>query len=341
MSEIEKPTVGITTTIPVEVLLSCGMRPIDLNNLFISSPSRLELIEKAHRAGFPQNTCAWLKGIYGAVVSQGFPQVVVGVVRGDCSGTQILLEALSLAGIRVIPFSYPYPPSREELRREIEKLAESVGTNLESSELIMEELRPVRDALREIDRLLWEDNEVSGLEAHKYLVSSSDFGGNPVVFLRELEEFLTKAHERKPLNEKKGIQWKREIRLGYVGVPPVVPDIFEIVEEMGARFVFHEVQRQFAMLGSYDDLVSMYLDYTYPYDLMARVSDINRESRARQIDGIIHYVQSFCHRNLEDVIFSRKLEKPMLTVECDCPGELGASALSRIESFIQVLGENL
>jgi len=182
---------------------------------------------------------------------------------------------------------------------------------------------------------------VSGLEAHMWLVSSSDFGGDPREFALELGAFLREAGGRSPLDERDGIPFAREVRLGYLGVPPVIPDIFPLVEATGARFVFHEVQRQFSMPGAARDLADLYLSYTYPYTLAGRAVDINRECELRRIDGLVHYVQSFCHRNLEDVVFSRSLERPALTVECDCPGELGAPARSRLENFIQVLGENL
>src|SRR5450756_1187765 len=95
--ETEASLVGITTTIPVEVVFAAGVKPVDLNNVFVSHPARGELIERALAEGFPQNTCAWLKGIFGAVMEQG-PRRVIGVVRGDCSGTGVLLEALEAWG---------------------------------------------------------------------------------------------------------------------------------------------------------------------------------------------------------------------------------------------------
>jgi benzoyl-CoA reductase/2-hydroxyglutaryl-CoA dehydratase subunit BcrC/BadD/HgdB len=143
------------------------------------------------------------------------------------------------------------------------------------------------------------------------------------------------------LDGRKGIPFSREVRLGYLGVPPITPEILSRVEGLGARFVFHEVARQFSMPDPARDIVEQYLHYTYPYSLHARSEDINRESGKRSLDGLVHYVQSFCHRNLEDVVFTRALSAPLLTVECDCPGELGAAATSRLESFIQVIGENL
>jgi benzoyl-CoA reductase/2-hydroxyglutaryl-CoA dehydratase subunit BcrC/BadD/HgdB len=344
-------TVGITTTVPVEAVFAAGLVPLDLNNTFVSDADADGLVDLAMAEGFPQSSCAWIKGIFGAVARAGSPSRVVGVVRGDCSGTELLLEAFESRGIEVIPFTYPYPPSREDMSREIERLCERLGTIIGAAEKWREELAPVRGLLAELDRACWEENVVTGAEAHLWLVSSSDFNGEPETFARELASFLDTARRRKPLNEEGALPFRREIRLGYIGVPPVTPTIFESARSLGARFVFHEVQRQFSMppdaapdrSGDFappGDIVEQYLAYTYPYTVAGRASDINRQARVRGLDGIVHYVQSFCHRNLEDVVFRRLIELPMLTVECDCPGMIGATALARLENFIQVIGEN-
>lgn len=338
--ETEASLVGITTTIPVEVVFAAGVKPVDLNNAFVSHPARGELIERALAEGFPQNTCAWLKGIFGAVMEQG-PRRVIGVVRGDCSGTGVLLEALEAWGVEITPFSFPFPPSREEMEREIKKLCLALGTTIEEAEKRRHELLPVRELLVEVDRMCWQENRVTGLENHLWLVGSSDFGGDPRRYREELERFIQEARGCEPFDEKEEIPFAREVRLGYLGVPPITPEIFSQVEQLGARFVFHEVARQFSMPNPTRDIIEQYLDYTYPYTLHARSEDINHESEKRSLDGLVHYVQSFCHRNMEDVVFKKALGAPLLTVECDCPGELGAGAMSRLESFIQVIGENL
>ncbi len=347
-----RAAVGITTTVPVEVLLSAGCRPVDLNNLFVSDPDPPGLLERALEEGFPQNSCAWLKGIFGAVMKGGGPSRILGVVRGDCSGTELLLEAFASRGLDVIPFTYPYPPSRHDMKREILRLCDRLGTTLDGAELWRSRLAPTRELLASLDSECWSGNRVSGAEAHLWLVSSSDFNGNPEEFTGNLVAFLEEAGAREPLDARAGLPYAREVRLGYVGVPPVSPGVFDLVESLGARFVFHEVQRQFAMppdaapdeSGGFHpagDLVEQYLHYTYPYTVLRRARDINLQARLRGLDGLVHYVQSFCHRNLEDVLFRKLIELPMLTLECDCPGEPGAAGRARLENFIQVLGENL
>jgi benzoyl-CoA reductase/2-hydroxyglutaryl-CoA dehydratase subunit BcrC/BadD/HgdB len=347
----DDPSIGITATVPVEALFAAGLVPVDLNNAFVSDTDPDGLVDLALEEGFPQNSCAWLKGIFGAVVRAGSPNRVVGVVRGDCSGTELLLEAFESRGLEVIPFTYPYPASRHDIVREIKRLCDRVGTTIEEAEAWRERLAGPRAMLEEVDRACWEEGKVTGSECHLCLVTASDFNGDPEDFSAGLASFLQTVRRRDPIDSRPGSPFKREVRLGYIGVPPITPDVFELAESLGARFVFHEVQRQFAMPRDAapdeegrtrppGDICEQYLDYTYPYTVAGRVRDINLQSGIRRLDGVVHYVQSFCHRNLEDVVFRRLLERPMLTVECDCPGNFGATARARLENFIQVLGEN-
>ncbi|GAF82550.1 unnamed protein product, partial [marine sediment metagenome] len=102
-------TIGITTTVPIEVLLAAGYQPVDLNNIFISDPDPERLVGIAEKAGFPINCCTWIKGIYGVVMEQGIDTVLC-VTTGDCSNTIMLMEVLKLKGHNVIPFAYPDHP---------------------------------------------------------------------------------------------------------------------------------------------------------------------------------------------------------------------------------------
>ncbi|HUV52114.1 MAG TPA: 2-hydroxyacyl-CoA dehydratase, partial [Dehalococcoidia bacterium] len=95
-------TIGITTTVPIEVLMAAGYKPVDLNNLFIGSPERERLVSIAERTGFPQNCCTWIKGIYGVCMEYGINTVLC-VTTGDCSNTIMLMEVLKLKGLEVLP----------------------------------------------------------------------------------------------------------------------------------------------------------------------------------------------------------------------------------------------
>jgi benzoyl-CoA reductase/2-hydroxyglutaryl-CoA dehydratase subunit BcrC/BadD/HgdB len=127
------------------------------------------------------------------------------------------------------------------------------------------------------------------------------------------------------------------LRLGFVGVPPIVPDIYACVESAGGLVVYNETQRQFAMPEEADSLAEQYSRYTYPYGIFARVEDVKRECERRALDGIIHYVQSFCFRRIEDRILRASVPVPVLTVECDLPGALSGQLATRLEAFVQML----
>ncbi len=58
--------IGITTTVPIEIIYAAGYIPVDLNNIFISDNDPYEMVDDAELRGLPRNTCAWTKGIYAA-----------------------------------------------------------------------------------------------------------------------------------------------------------------------------------------------------------------------------------------------------------------------------------
>ena len=294
MPEHRMERIGITTTIPSEVIFAAGAVPVDLNNIFITSPRRAEYIRAAERAGYPRNVCGWIKGMYGVLAECDDIRTVVAVTQGDCSNTHALMETLELIGIRTIPFAYPYDRDPSLMQREIDRLAEVFGVDMSAAEEQRLAMEPVRELLARLDDMTWRDNLVTGGENHLRLVSSSDFNGSPDEFGRELGEFLADASGREPLGG--------SIRLGYMGVPPIIDDIYDVVGEYGGRVVFNEVQRQFSMPGMHHDLAEQYLAYTYPYSIFQRLEDISAEIAHRRIDGMIHYVQSFCHRHIEDLV---------------------------------------
>lgn len=321
--------IGITTTVPAELIWSAGAVPVDLNNLFISSPDRAAYIRRAERDGYPRNVCGWIKGIYGALMENRDIETVVAVTQGDCSNTHALMETLRLADITTIPFAYPYEHEPSSLRREIESLAARLNTTVDAGERWLGRLDPLRTKLDELDRLTWRENLVTGTENHQWLVSSSDFEGNPDSFGVRLDSFLADARSRNPIDT--------PVRLACIGVPPIYDDIHEVIERHGGQVVFNEVPRQFAQPDRRGGLTERYLAYTYPYDVFGRIADIAVECRQRSVQGIIHYVQSFCHRHIEDLVFRKKLDLPMLTIEGETPGPVDERTVIRIEAFIEML----
>ncbi|GAB7028447.1 2-hydroxyacyl-CoA dehydratase family protein [Geotalea toluenoxydans] len=322
--------VGFTTTIPVEILIAAGKIPVDLNNIFITSDRSGQLIEEAEVAGFPRNVCGWIKGIYATVLESGIGEMIA-VTEGDCSYTKALMEVLSMAGIRVVPFAYPIDRNPQSLKAEMEKLMDHFGVGWPEVNSAKERLDAIRRKVREIDRLTWQENKVTGEENHYFQVCTSDFNSDPEAFEKAVDAFLGEAAARRSFG--------RQIRLAYLGVPPILSELYPFLETLGARVVLNETQRQFAMPYETTDIVEQYLRYTYPYDIFHRIADIQLEIAQRQVDGVIHYVQSFCFRQIEDMVIRKKLSLPILTLEGDKPARLDARTRIRLEGFVEMLAD--
>jgi benzoyl-CoA reductase/2-hydroxyglutaryl-CoA dehydratase subunit BcrC/BadD/HgdB len=325
---------GITTTVPVEIVLAAGRRPVDLNNRFLAAADPAALVREAEELGLARTLCAWIKGIYAWALAHPEVEEVVAVTQGDCSNTHALMELLSLAGRRVIPFDFPYGRDPEALAGQLRRLARALGADLEEAEAWQRRLAPARRGLAELDRLTWAEGKVAGGENHLWLVSAGDFDGDPEAFSVRLEAFLAGARGRPSPPAAKA-------RLGVVGVPPILSDLHQVLEELGAAVVFNEVPRQFAMPWAAEPgsggLVEQYLRYTYPYDVFHRLEDIRRQVELRRLDGLVHYTQSFCFRQMQDLVMRQSLRLPMLTLEGDRVGPVDARTRLRLEAFVDVL----
>ncbi|MBI3038767.1 SpoIID/LytB domain-containing protein [bacterium] len=260
---------GITSTIPVEVPFSVNQKILDLNNLFVNSDSPMQYIRVAEAHGFPRTCCAWIKGIYGFIRSFGVKRVIF-VTGGDCSNTHSLMETLSSELEEIRTFSYPYPRSLNLLDAEISRFCASFSTTRALAEASGKTLEPIRTALSELDQLTWKDGLVSGFENFKWLVSSSDFMGNPSIFFSNLNQFLDLARNRKK-------SFNKAIKIGLLGIPPIQADLINIIEDRGVQVVYNEIPHQFAMTGKEKDLPSRYNAYPYPYGVWARLEKIKEE----------------------------------------------------------------
>jgi len=321
-------TVGLTSTIPVEIVLAAGCKPLDLNNLFITSPAPEKLIQQAERAGFAHNLCAWIKGVYSVTLDHHIP-CVIAVTGGDCSNTSALAEVLERRGVQVIAFDFPLNRDRDLLRGQMENLRRALGAPRKEVERVRTRLSAIRRKLQELDRLTYEENRVSGFENHLFLVTSSDFKSDPEAYENELDQFLREARARSPR--------EGSVRLGYLGVPPIFSDLYDFIEALGGRVVFNEIQRQFSMPWAEGDIVDQYLNYTYPYGIRGRLDDIRQAIVERRLDGLIHYTQTFCFRQIYDILLRESLSLPLLTIEGDKPGKVDSRTAIRLETFVEML----
>ncbi|WP_066639163.1 2-hydroxyacyl-CoA dehydratase family protein [Desulfolucanica intricata] len=323
------PKVGITTTIPVEIVYAAGWVPVDLNNIFITDENPQALVEEAEIAGYPRNLCAWIKGLYSTVRRDENIRTLIAVTQGDCSNTHALMETLELAGVKIIPFAFPFDRDYDLLKLQIEKLMDAFGVDWQQVNEAKARLDLIRRKVWELDRLTWEENLVNGWDNHLYQICCSDFDSDPKAFAKKVDAALKKA--------KSGSPGKEELRLGYIGVPPIIDDLYDYLEERGARVVYNETQRQFTMPFNTGDLVEQYRRYTYPYGIFFRLKDIEQEIEKRNIDGVIHYAQSFCYRQIEDLIIRERLKLPILTLEGDKPNRLDARTRMRLDAFLEML----
>jgi len=324
---MNEKVIGFTTTIPVEVIFASEYRPCDLNNVFITDSNPLRYLERAERDGFPKSMCNWVKGIYGVVMESQI-DTVISVIEGDCSNALALLEILRYKGIRVIPFAYPYDRDRKILKKEIRKLMDELSVDVGRLAEVEKEIKLVRTNLGLIDRMTWHDKVVTGHENHIWLVCASDMLGDYKNYKSMTEEFIKGVRSRKKI---------KGLNIGYIGVPPILLDLYEFCESIGAHVVYNETQRQYAFPQSSKNIVKRYLDYTYPYGIFHRLEDIKKEIKRRSIKGLVHYVQAFCHRVLDDVILRDVFDIPVITIEGDIPKKIDARTKLRLEAFIEML----
>lgn len=323
----DKGVIGFTTTIPVELIFAAGYEPCDLNNIFVNDPEPGRFIERAERDGFPKSMCNWIKGIYGVVMEQDLAAVIT-VMEGDCSNTQALAEILRYRGVRTIPFSFPYDRDREVLAREIDKLGRELAVDGSLLVPVEQAIEVTRSRLAEIDAMTWRERKVTGGENHLWLVQSSDMLGDLDKYSTMAGVFIDEACQRRAIDG---------IPIGYIGVPPIITGLYDFVEQIGGHIVYNETQRQFALPFNTPDIIERYLLYSYPYGIFARLGDISAEIERRKIQGIIHYVQAFCFRAIEDVILRETIGVPILTIEGDIPRTLDTRTKMRIEAFVEML----
>ncbi len=324
--------IGLTTTVPIEVLISAGYSPMDLNNVFVTSDNHLKYIELAERDGFPKSMCAWIKGLYGVCMQHQISEIL-GVIEGDCSNSKALVDLWASKGATIYPFSFPQSRKKEEIELEINQLMDLMNVDIHQVEKVRQELNQIRELAHEIDRLTYQESRATGFENHLYQVSCSDFNGDVSQFREQLKSTIEEMKIRKPQ--------KKNLRLGYIGVPPMTADLYAFVEEFDASIIYNEVQREFTFPRAKEahDIYEQYADYTYPYDSTFRIEEIKKQMKERSLDGLIHYTQAFCHRAIDDIIIKEALHIPILNIEGDQANVLDARTKLRLEAFLDMLSD--
>jgi benzoyl-CoA reductase/2-hydroxyglutaryl-CoA dehydratase subunit BcrC/BadD/HgdB len=322
--------VGLTHTIPLEILVASKRQTQDLNRLFLDDTNPQGLLEEAELAGFPQQVCNTTKGIYGAALRHGINELIV-ATASNCSHPGALIDILSLHDIKIVPFHYPQDRSPDSLAHEIKKLARHFNASPVEINQARIRLNTIREKVHEIDRLSWQENKVSGAENHHYLLATSDMKGEPERFEREVDQFLGKLDKRQPRKE--------TVRLAFLGAPPLCSNLYETLEELGARVVYNEIQHQTSMPYLCDSLVEQYRSFTPTYDIFTRLEEIGQQLEIRQVHGIIHSPTTSCSGRVEDLLFRQQLKLPLLTLRTDRVGPLDTHSRMLVTDFNNRLQE--
>jgi benzoyl-CoA reductase/2-hydroxyglutaryl-CoA dehydratase subunit BcrC/BadD/HgdB len=261
---------------------------------------------------------------------------------------------LRAQGVEIIPFSFPYSPADLELLNlALDRFAAALGATREEAEAWKPPLDKARALAHRMDELNWRENLATGEEQHFWTISCSDFFGDAARYAARATEAISALRDRRPPFPGGGGGDRKSIRLALLGIPPICDGFFRFLEERGARVVFNEIPRQFSMPHPTRSLIEQYSRYTYPYDIFVRLADIREQIALRRVDGVIHYVQSFCFRQTQDTLVRHELrlsaerdlrqgrapagELPILTLECDRPGPVDMRTETRIEAFLEML----
>ncbi len=123
-----KKQIGITSTVPLEIIFAAGLTPVDINNIFIESEDPESLVTQSESAGFSSNICAWIKGIYSTVINHDVRRVIA-VTGGDCSNTIALAEIMGLKGIKVVSFDYPPFQDNNSVEKKLDEFRKALSTS--------------------------------------------------------------------------------------------------------------------------------------------------------------------------------------------------------------------
>jgi len=217
------------------------------------------------------------------------------------------------------------------VQQKLEDLAEQLGTTVHRAESIREELSEARGLALQIDDLTWSEGLVTGWENHSSLLNTSDFNGSHIRYCDEARQLLLTASQRRPYSSD-------SVRLACVGTPSLFAwDLYHFLESEGAHVVFNETQRQRAMPNPGQSLAEQYANLTRPYLISHRLRDITAELKARRVDGIIHYNQAFCGKEIPAMLLRRTAGVPAITLDGNDEYALGKRMKARLRNFLEVV----
>ncbi len=233
--------------------------------------------------------------------------------------------------VEIVPFAFPYSPADSALLDlALDRFAAALGATRQEAEDWKAPLDRARSLAHRMDELNWRENRATGAEQHLWTISCSDFFGDPERYAARASERIAECAARAPD--------ERSIRLGASWASRRSATGFSSCSNRTARAWSSTKSRASSPCrGPTRSLVEQYSRYTYPYDIFHRLADIREQLALRRVQGVIHYVQSFCFRQVQDALVRRELRLPILTLECDRPGPPDMRTQTRIEAFLEML----
>ncbi len=307
------PKIGITALVPPELIYACGGESFDVNNVIPASRR------------YPGNKlCAWTAIWKEMLVNREIKvDSLVVVAGGDCHNALVDGQKAAMSGLPTHFFFYPFDGDPEYLESQLYKLSDFLGDIKYPDKF--KEIKELKKLGQNIDKKR-STGRISGSEAFRVLISSSDLLGDP-------DEF------RRTIASVKESDIRLDNRVALIGVPPIYHDFHDIAQELGLQIVFDELPYEFIRHGGADlqEIALDYCDYTFARPIEFRLDFLHKELEKRKIDGIIHYTQFACHHMLEDEIMRKELDYPMLTIQGDLPGKTPQQITLRLEAFREML----
>lgn len=315
----------------------------------------------------PRNTCALIKAFMGFKLAGLCPYVqTTDLIVGEttCDGKKKAYEALEDITGKVYVMELPHMKSPEgrvlwesEVRRFAAKLEEISGKKITPEKLAAasEIVNNKRKALLRLATLRAADpTPISGLGA--LLVNQVSFYDDPVRFTQSVNALCDELDDRVQRGE--GVAAKGAKRVLISGSPMAIPNwkLHAIIEGSAAVVVGEEScvgERGFRELldtgfATVDEGMKKIADRYLTVDCACftpnneRMDNMTGMTDRLRADGIIHYALQFCTPYMMEAFKAKKAAdahgKPFLRIESDYSMEDFGQLKTRIEAFLEILG---
>lgn len=315
----------------------------------------------------PRNTCALIKAFMGFKLAGLCPYVqTTDLIVGEttCDGKKKAYEALEDITGKVYVMELPHMKSPEgrvlwesEVRRFAGKLEELSGKKITLEKLASasELVNSKRKALLRLAALRAADPApISGLDA--LLVNQVSFYDDPVRFTQSVNALCDELEDRVQRGE--GVAAKGAKRVLISGSPMAIPNwkLHAIIEGSGAVVVGEEScvgERGFRELldtgfATVQEGMKKIADRYLTVDCACftpnteRMDNMTGMADRLKADGIIHYALQFCTPYMMEAFKAKKAAdahgKPFLRIESDYSMEDFGQLKTRIEAFLEILG---